>query len=158
MNILELSLKWTLTWLFVFRLHLVSGLHYITILYGSWWNIIQQPLHSLGRCKAYGYWHDTKFATGRQIIIWSLKQKYGMAWLKVQYIVIKYPTVNLLHSSCLLKLRESIENYTFVYIPLCIVNFGHCKLHFCQHRCGLSPQEIDGNSFWMIVGIHGTMS
>ena len=22
-------------------------------IYGSWWNIIQQPLHSLGRCKAY---------------------------------------------------------------------------------------------------------
>ena len=52
MNILELSLKQSLTWLFVFRLHEVSGLQYI-ILYGSWWNIIQQPLHSLGRCKAY---------------------------------------------------------------------------------------------------------
>ena len=39
--------------LFVFRLHGVSGLQY-TILYGSWWRIIQQPLHSLGRCKAYG--------------------------------------------------------------------------------------------------------
>ena len=58
MNILELSLKWTLTWLFVFRLHLVSGLHYITILYGSWWNIIQQ-LHSLGMCKAYAFMHTT---------------------------------------------------------------------------------------------------
>ena len=52
MNILELSLKQSLTWLFVFRLHEVSGLQYI-ILSGSWWNIIQQPLHSLGRCKAY---------------------------------------------------------------------------------------------------------
>ena len=84
------------------------------------------------------------------------KTKYGMAWLKVQYLVVKYLTVNLLHSykSCLLKLIESIGNYTFVYIPLCIFNFGHCKLHFCQHRWGLSPQEIDGDSFWMIVGIH----
>ena len=29
LNILELSLKWTLTWLFDFRLHVVSGLHFI---------------------------------------------------------------------------------------------------------------------------------
>ena len=39
-------------WCFV-NSHIVYIVWY-TILYGSWWNIIKQPLHSLGRCKAYG--------------------------------------------------------------------------------------------------------
>ena len=40
--------------MFVFRLQVFSSHQYIT-LDGSWWNIIQQSLHSLGKCKAYAF-------------------------------------------------------------------------------------------------------
>ena len=43
------------------------------MLYGSWWNIIQQPLHSLGRCKAYAIWELVKHHSTAASLSWQVQ-------------------------------------------------------------------------------------
>ena len=52
-----------------------------------------------------------KYATGRRITIWALKQNGIKMSLKVQYHVIWYPKENLLHlyKSCLHKIKYKVS-------------------------------------------------
>ena len=139
MNILELSLKWTLTWLFDFRLHLVSGLHYITILYGSCWNIIQQPLHSLGRCKAYDAQHVSMYRNFE-------------CWLRILDTPRISPLQNthgwhrlLLHNKCILSELFNRSIYDCVYgITNLFLNFNGCTVEVWEWISNSIPHFIVG--------------
>ena len=50
------------------------------MLYGSWWNIIQQPFHFLGRGKAYAIWELVKHHSTTDSLSWQVQ---GLCYLGV---------------------------------------------------------------------------
>ena len=60
-------------------------------------------------CLIIRCWFHAKFASGRLMTIWALKQNGRTVWRNMQYLAIWYHMDNLLHfdKPCFLKLKET---------------------------------------------------
>ena len=66
-----------------------------------------------GVCSLIRYWDPTKFAIGRRLTIWTLKQNAREMWPKVLYLIIQ---------TCLSEFRETLS-YTLRKHDLYKVDF-----------------------------------